>query len=559
MFDLNLKPLPGFASTLTRNPTGSAYGVNPMFASSPSVVQNETVRNSRPNPPFIDGFGLGGGSSLFFNPPSKVSESTSTINLPQVENNSQNLTVNNDKNIIDKDAITFDNMEWARSLFSEIQIKENSDRDIVVILRDKKIKNPAWTGKNYIESSEILLSDDTNKDRVVRTGITRDGDVISEIFIPSSSTVLFSLSMSFETITELEDTFNKGKQDSQFSIKSFNLHAIGIYFAIVKAYKDVTEIREPQEQKKPNSTFNKNSKNADILSFDPNPPLDCFSHDYKCSLPAADKIHVDFLWCGFDVDLSECCKQHDIDLWCGAGLPFGTKPDLGDIVGDALLYQLYYAWYTAVNAKFGACVTGKFISSASDLPWYCGGPIGGFIIGFITGVIAGAVHFIGVQIGGIGNIPSLNKYMPWDSRHKRSCLCSGAESTVYCNEPCRDLCMERGLKQNCSDCYWRCEGQGIGAPPIAKLFSLKYGADASKCCVKTREGCLDKILCKKDCFDCKHLCETTIDGRKIFSSIYGSETEVNLPCCAGTPNLEESEKELKKCDIKGTSFLPRRR
>ncbi|MBI3258888.1 MAG: hypothetical protein HYZ54_05370 [Ignavibacteriae bacterium] len=444
------------------------------------ILRNEPVRNSRTNPPSVGGFALGGGSSMFFNAPNIISESTPPIIVPQIENNSQDTNNNNnDENIIDKSVITPESTKWASSLFSDMKVSKNSDNDIIVIIMDNKAKTDLNKNKNFVEFSEISLQDESNKDRIVRTGITENGEIVSEIVISSTSTVLFSLVTTIDTIIELEDVFNKDKKNSQFSIKSFNFQSIGIYFSVAGIYKDTTEVREPVKDNRSYAPFSYKPKEADVL-FNPPTPEYCVSHDYKCTYPGSDKIHVPLIWCSFDVDLSGCCKQHDTDLWCGAGLP-------STVIDGPYLAEFYYAWYTTVNAKFAACVTAAFINSASNLPWYCGGFAGGFLIGLATGMIAGYVHFIGVQFGGLINLAQMDKYMPWGSKNKSSCLCGGKVSTSLCNEKCRDLCLERNKKETCTDCKWICINKQAVLSP--------HPNDIGRCCAKTRPVCLPKIPC----------------------------------------------------------------
>lgn len=515
MFDFNLKPIPGTVPTFSRNAGSNVPPMNPQLVTTPSLLRNDNRRNTKANLPLGGGFAFGSGSSLFAEAPAIISDNNPKLKTPFLETKYQEA-----KSSPIENTITIENMKWARSLFSDIKISKNSNSDFIVIIRDKKAKVEAK--KEYVEYSELSLSDDSNKDRVVRTGITLNGNIISEIVISSTSTVLFSLVTTIDTILELESTFNKSSEASQFTIKSFNFHAIGIYFAIVKAYKDMTELKSPTVQNNPPTIVGKNSKGSELLSN-----IDCFGHDYKCSPPSSDKIKVNIPFCGFEVDISDCCKQHDIDLWCGAGLPNG-------IIQDVAFSAAYLAWYTYVNAKFGACITSKLYSAASNLPFYCF--IGyGIILGLTFGIIAGYIYFLGVEVGSIYNILELSTYMPWDDRHRSSCLCDGAEPTYLCNS-CRNLCYERGLSANCVRCKWDCnykDGKLDFYKDTKKYTFLNtFGHSEEDCCRDTLESCSPRPsddACPK-CYTCGWDC---IKIRDKYQLVARTENPNNLPCCEG--------------------------
>jgi len=141
------------------------------------------------------------------------------------------------------------------------------------------------------------------------------------------------------------------------------------------------------------------------------------------------------------IDIYECCLQHDIDLWCSDS---SSRPNNMAIM----------------------CVASKVVEKIINSPfplnmlyWLALSPI------LMSFEILAHIVFEILGLGGVWKYPELGGGRGW------SCLCGGDEQT-YCCDPGRnpDLCYNKfgQLKPLCRDkcfnCYWTCMYDNFGNP-----------------------------------------------------------------------------------------------
>lgn len=265
-----------------------------------------------------------------------------------------------------------------------------------------------------------------------------------------------------------------------------------------------------------------------------------FSHNLICNLPGIAKNLITSdgrlymrVFCGFWVDKVEinvldCCKKHDIDLWC-------SESNLGAAGADE---------------KVIACVTGAIIEQglAKMDPW-CGVLAGGYAQLLLQVSI---LYPTLAALGWTAQFGHDTVLIGFGGRNRDSCLCGGDKPTVFCKgDECRDVCSEVGKKRNCTKCGYGCVYNDV----TGKAIGYKHLKDPGGkiCCPGTQAGCggpkqkdlkvncPDKLVCTPCEYRCDichtykpskpNLCLQPGVGRLSISHLYGER----LPCCPGTP------------------------
>jgi hypothetical protein len=241
--------------------------------------------------------------------------------------------------------------------------------------------------------------------------------------------------------------------------------------------------------------------------------------------------------CANDVTVSiiDCCRNHDIDQWCG-------PPDLG-LVGEALTpLQLAVAqgWLLAVNLKLAGCIYAKILNGAESgsVPWYCGGILTETIIGVAVATFVSAVYLIAVEVA--GELLMGSPQIPLLGQNKDSCLCGGTKPTVgsynqydpgsYPDQtvPCRDMCQELGKNEDCFYCHWQCDFSVD--PPTVSWVSDTTGAQ--QCCPGSARECSCQCTPPKcECSKCQWQCMEASDGDNPDYQWQLWQTNWNAPCC----------------------------
>lgn len=184
--------------------------------------------------------------------------------------------------------------------------------------------------------------------------------------------------------------------------------------------------------------------NLKLVRLPYDPTLDytkspCIPHDLKCSFGTDDYNNVNFWFpfCGaFTVNVGECCKTHDISLWCATG-----SGDIFDI-----------NW--AVNKCIQDKVFNGIKSNAHGL--LCN--LFAFSYEIVSFFVTSLLIVGGLEAIVLGMRP---EFFDYDLSHKDSCLCGGKLPTTVCNGnpnlACCDICSSYGKQESCFDCYWTCD------------------------------------------------------------------------------------------------------
>lgn len=163
----------------------------------------------------------------------------------------------------------------------------------------------------------------------------------------------------------------------------------------------------------------------------------CFGHDFKCSF-VGDVLHASFLGYRFEIDILDCCKIHDIEMWCG--------PCSAESAGTELL---------KMNFDLATCVADKVYTRIfQQMPWYLGGVITGAIFGGVMAAATFALFLSAVEAYTLAKVLLSNdeSFYGVYGGNKNSCLCGGSEKTVaHCGEPdAFDMCKDyKGWGKKC--------------------------------------------------------------------------------------------------------------
>lgn len=174
---------------------------------------------------------------------------------------------------------------------------------------------------------------------------------------------------------------------------------------------------------------------------DPKENVHHMTHDLECTIPEpvvyllaaggiaiprSGKFKVFVPTLGMEpVDVSACCKEHDVALWCANDRHheafFLVKSAFeADISVIACFFSQIYEAFTR----------GGFFEDIVNIAWFL----------IFDGWVA-IIALIGANFS-----PFLHdeELLNLDHRNDDSCLCSGSNPTVSCDDPCRDLCKEFG-------------------------------------------------------------------------------------------------------------------
>lgn len=260
---------------------------------------------------------------------------------------------------------------------------------------------------------------------------------------------------------------------------------------------------------------------------DPKGNVHHLTHDLECTIPEpvvyllaaggiaiprSGKFRVFVPTLGMvPVDVSACCKEHDVALWCANDRHheafFLVKSAFAaDLSVIACFFSQIYEAYTR----------GGFFEDIVNIAWFL------LFDGWV--LIAALV--------GSNFSPFLHdeELLNLDHRNDDSCLCSGNNPTVSCDNPCRDLCKEFGKKQNCtSRCTYDCQydSQGRALPESQRKLVNKTN---QPCCPTDIKPCKSpQPRGSQNCNDCRWYCQSCVVSWKDpncvggYKAVYGRE------------------------------------
>jgi hypothetical protein len=286
----------------------------------------------------------------------------------------------------------------------------------------------------------------------------------------------------------------------------------------------------------------------------------CINHDLKCSDNAimsftshgtSVRRHVP---CVGDVDINvlDCCKQHDVSLWCA---------------GSALEAANANAAVVDCIASMIIAATQRSYDQSND--WWC--KLKKFFVGVWDGIVALATELIAEIVAVIGEALTIaleivtlgfapQDWIDWlqsrgsfvlspelmnlHGEHSKSCLCGGTIPTTICSgqlidgryelNPCRDVCKEMGKAESCYPCGWNCK-YGDDGKLIGTFYDPGPKLDESECCPGTTRSCNPPV---PDCPGCSPSCFWACDhthGEWIYEHDIHDTKTFHLPCCTQPP------------------------
>ena len=267
-----------------------------------------------------------------------------------------------------------------------------------------------------------------------------------------------------------------------------------------------------------------------------------FPHDYECTFPPIVKQllqiyadegryrncfarHIYFsLPCTgiMRINVSDCCKRHDIALWCAKDIPQAIAADT-EVITCIIGGIFNYAMSTGISGLCG------FI----DPPFLIANLAARLVAGLSGALLAWTAH---------------DPKMFGEGKFKDSCLCSpNGKPTFSCDQPCVNMCDVTGSKQTCTRCKYECKYDEYG-----RLIRRNFVKDDERlpCCENTnyydnvkKEDCIKEppcpftrcYTCSYKCLSCtnwagKHICN---DKRAKYKIVL--DRVEHLPCCFGTP------------------------
>ena len=340
----------------------------------------------------------------------------------------------------------------------------------------------------------------------------------------------------------IDVTLPVGFSESELNFSMVILWLIKMQFAKTAMSAQVNSINRPKvnSQRKSAGEIVQRSRVCD-----PKEGVHRLSHDLQCTIPTALAVLLGLVSISIPlngkfgvwvptlgvqwVDVFECCRAHDVALWCSnsrdSTLRRSARSADFDVVG------CFFAKLKDVFTR------GGFFEDIFNLSYFT------VVYGWVFSLAA-----LGSQLSGYAHDESL---LNLDHRNDGSCLCGGNNPTVLCDDQCRDLCREMGKSQNCGDCSWACDYDKETG--IARGYKLLPPKNGRPCCPGTEARCLPwpsltlKENCRdraKECYDCKWVCDGCSKYDPKFCLNPGVYTPVlekadDVDCCKGTPRPQQ--------------------
>lgn len=596
---LNLNDFSGF-NLINNNSKQGKQTINPIQFSNPFLSQDikaieNTVKKSCCG-------GCNGGKGCDGGEDGKGCDSKSSCGSKEKSNSTFS---QNNKKIDEKDLIN----KLSSSLFSDIFINPQNlvsdkvkfqkfdDYNFIQIGEIKNIENVNDLNQHTYSELKILKNDKFSYIPIV-SSLQKDGSVITRLKSDNKE-LLYIRYIKNEDQTWNMDTGLKNAKINLPSNTPMDLFNI-IGFSTLVSLNLVSSKREKNSIVSNDSNSVEDGKKKTNKSSSSDEETNCdeecgvrngvssTSHGLDCSLPGffkqvtgGDKFK---LWapCSgtMTFDVSGCCKQHDIDLWCSEYRSYkdvdtdvkyddwlidiakliittATGGVVGAITGavvggaspgivDAAIIGLLggagnekvkkSAQYA--DLKVISCVFGKVASTfLNHIPWYCYAMLGLgaaldtiFIVAELTvGLIAA------LSAGMFFNDGHQTCLLGLNGRNKDSCLCGGPNPTVCCDSVFRSTNFRTQTSKNC------CETDENGNPIYINLDNLPGLEEFERIPVELRSpginingvtfGCRLRVLCGgENKRTCVNSCIFSSGNIKLDSDPNPDPLRLNRPC-----------------------------
>ncbi|MFA7325052.1 MAG: hypothetical protein WC121_00160 [Candidatus Kapaibacterium sp.] len=344
--------------------------------------------------------------------------------------------------------------------------------------------------------------------------------------------------------------FNANESELKKYEESLAVHTFVRWITLQNIYKEKKSNKKSNkiQEHKPQRI----SKNDCKERFGIDSECMCINHDMGCSaepvITRGGKLKFWYPCAGsFDVDVYDCCFNHDVALWCSSGIE--TAALLGVRLITCFEEKIIEKYLEESSALCSFFWLPLLVSKLVFLPTLLS-PFFGIIVDLFTGA----------------------EFRNSDGAHSDSCLCGGDLPTACCggyDGVCRDECCNK--IDLCSHKVDKTRGEGCKSkPPCEKKctyyvspnsYNPNRGTLTSYTIFTDKEeyyskGNPDNILKKSDCctvslpekctdkcFNCFYACKLNPNGKGmswnngkilIDSSHLGAGMR-GVPCCDGTP------------------------
>jgi hypothetical protein len=596
MFDFNLKPIPKAEPTQLSNSGSYTSSMNPQLVSTHSLLRNDNRRNTKANLPLGDGFAFGSGSSLFAEAPAiegfmyrkskfqtrnfftegylpesnksihPSSRSISGFNYPTDDN--VNFLHGNNSFLDSTDLEVWQADNYFCYRFGTLQNNKTSKKMDVVTRQESLFIGRA----NELQPLVVTSSELVNGQLRVEIRDSKVKSLYMQYFFKSIGSEGWIPDTPITDVSKTPIPFDTPLHSIGYVLAA---QWIGINYAMTKRVNSTPEAS--------NSLITKRKKSGEeILNRTPFGNCDdgnhcsrhigestgnipCFPHDFKCTfgniITPDGRLYI-YLPCstvwgwtkklfgsddpvGIEINVLECCQEHDISLWCSR-----------DRFGDALV----------ADQKVVDCVTGAIIKQGlKKAPWGCL-IIDIFLFGTELAYALGGGYVLAKLVALFTIFFHNECLLNLDGQNNDSCLCGGTRPTVMCCDECENMCTKAGKGQDCIPCSINCtyiKGSGLGqgqlGTSVIEPFGINYNklgrytkeeiAQLNRCCPDTNprldlgslsltsqgyeeKSCNLEPNCPK-CYDCGWECVYNKNNKK-WGLVARTENTNNLPCCEGS-------------------------
>lgn len=497
-----------------------------------------------------------------------------------------------------------------KSIVNE-NIDYQKEKDDILISIGRKFNN--FDTINVLSKKINDIEIDGTKVGKVKTIKLLNGNILSSVTKNSNNKILFSI----EYIKKNEgyqpnigiDTFQK-PIPLNTPLDFFNLSTFIVYnsFSVIEGKNLEKRFDETDDRNEGHSTNRKNKENKlqtideNCLECGPNENGFQITHGLFCNLPGLannavtsdGRMYLTSI-CGsnfkLEFNIKDCCKQHDIDLWCAtrrSNADIFSMSKIDDyliriiqliaspmsLIGieDLTIIAAEILNKTAKGADYKVvfCALERALDAIRRINWWDCWVIGG-LIDTASLLIQTTVAMVGALIVTKETHLFHDKcLLGLGGRNKESCLCGGDKKTECCDD------YARANTESIENCYEKVDSNQIGAKWIQGHWRIKknlckdvpeipkcYNGPCNSSCKLDELGnynyrdmkpihkdpmglnrpcCVEKdgLVCdpkdKNSCRNCKYQCKYDSNtGIFIKKEIIGNDFSNKFKCCEGSP------------------------